>query len=90
MEGFLNFIMILILIWLGLSLFIRYIFPRLLLYWVKRKQKKMMEQMGFKNEDMKETKRREGEVNIDQVPNKEKKGSTENLGEYVDFEDVDD
>jgi len=90
MESFLNFIMILVLIWLGFSLFIRYIFPRLLLYWVKRKQKKMMEQMGMKAENMKEKKAKEGEVNIDQTPKKDKKGSIENMGEYVDFEEVDD
>lgn len=89
MNGFLNFVMILILIWLGFSLFFKYVFPRLLLYWVKRKQKKMMEQMGIKPEDMKEKKTKEGEVNIDQVPNKDKKGSTDNVGEYVDFEEVD-
>ena len=53
MEGFINFILILILIWLGFSLFFRYVFPRLLLYWVKRKQKKMMEQMGIKPDDFK-------------------------------------
>lgn len=90
MASFLNFIMILILIWLGFSLFFRYVFPRLLLLWVKRKQKKMMEQMGINPDDLKEKKTREGEVNIDKTPGKDKKGSTENLGEYVDFEEVDD
>jgi len=93
MGAFLNFIMILILIWLGFSLFFRYVFPRLLLYWVKRKQKKMMEQMGINPEDLKnpnkKKKGREGDVSIDQVPGKDKKGSTENMGEYVDFEEVD-
>ena len=93
MESFLNFIMILVLIWLGFTLFFRYIFPRLLLYWVKRKQKKMMEQMGINPEDLmnpnKEKKGREGDVSIDQIPDKDKKGSTENMGDYVDFEEVD-
>ena len=85
--------MILILIWLGFSLFIRYVFPRLLLHWVKRKQKKMMEQMGINPDDLKnpnnEKKGREGDVSIDKVPDKDKKGSIENMGEYVDFEEVD-
>jgi len=93
MGAFLNFIMILVLIWLGFSLFFRYVFPRLLLYWVKRKQKKMMEQMGINPEDHmnpnKEKKGREGDVSIDKSPVKDKKGSTENMGEYVDFEEVD-
>jgi hypothetical protein len=89
MAGFLNFIMVLILIWLGFSLFIRYIFPRLLLYWVKRKQKNMMEQMGIQQDDVNKKKESEGDVNIDEAPKKDKKGSIENMGEYVDFEEVD-
>ena len=90
MESFLKFVMVLILIWLGFSLFIRYLFPRLLMYWVKRKQKKMMEQMGIDPEAFKEKEMKEGEVNIAKKPGKDKKGSIENMGEYVDFEDVDD
>ena len=53
----------------------------------------MMEQMGINPEDLKnpnkKKKGREGDVSIDQVPGKDKKGSTENMGEYVDFEEVD-
>ncbi len=90
METFLKFIMILVLVWLGFSLFIRYVLPRLLLFWIRRKQKKMMEQMGMKPDDMKEKKRKEGEVKVDSRPDKDKKGSTDNLGEYVDIEEVDD
>ncbi|RLD79096.1 MAG: DUF4834 domain-containing protein [Bacteroidetes bacterium] len=89
MESFLNFILILVLIWLGFSLFFRYVFPRLLLYWVKRKQKKMMEQMGINPDDLNKKPHKEGEVSIDKTPGKDKKGSTENLGEYVDFEEID-
>ena len=89
MEGFLKFIMILILIWLGFSLFIRYVFPRLLIIWVKRRQKKMMQQMGIDPEADKKAKKKEGEVNIDKAPPKDRKGSTDNMGEYVDFEEVD-
>lgn len=49
-----------------------------------------MEQMGMKQEDVNTKKKKEGEVNIDQVPENDKKGSTENMGEYVDFEELDD
>ena len=53
----------------------------------------MMEQMGINPEDLtnpnKEKKGREGDVSIDKSPVKDKKGSTENMGEYVDFEEVD-
>jgi len=95
MESFLNFILIIILIWLLFSLFVRYVFPRLLLYWVKRKQKKMMEQMGLDpdnlDQNMKKAKKdkKEGEVSIDKKPGNGKKGSSDNVGEYVDFEEID-
>lgn len=48
-----------------------------------------MEQMGINPDDLKEKKTRVGEVNIDKVPDKERKGSSDNVGEYVDFEEVD-
>jgi phage antirepressor YoqD-like protein len=91
MESFLKFVFILILIWLGFSLLMRYVFPRLLIYWVKRKQKKMMEQMGIDPDafDQKEENKKDGEVSIDKNPKKDKKGSSENMGEYVDFEEID-
>ena len=89
MDSFLKFVLILVLIWFGFSLFFRYLFPRLLLFWVKRKQKKMMEQMGLNPDDLKEKKGREGEVNIDHIPDNDKKGTGENMGEYVDYEEVD-
>lgn len=90
MDAFLKFILVLILIWFGFTLFIRYIFPRLLLYWIKRKQKKMMEQMGLDPETMKDKKKKEGEVNITRKPGNTQKGPSDDLGEYVDFEEVDD
>ena len=49
----------------------------------------MMEQMGLNPDDLKEKKDREGKVSIDHIPDKDKKGSGENMGEYVDFEEVD-
>ena len=39
--------------------------------------------------DKKEYKKKEGEVSIDKNPKKDKKGSSENMGEYVDFEEID-
>ena len=48
-----------------------------------------MEQMGINPDEMKKKQTREGEVNIDKTTDKARKGSTENLGEYVDFEEVD-
>ncbi len=48
-----------------------------------------MEQMGINPDDLNKKPHKEGEVSIDKTPGKDKKGSTENLGEYVDFEEID-
>lgn len=48
-----------------------------------------MEQMGMSPGADKQKKHKEGEVNIDKIPSKDRKGSTDNMGEYVDFEEVD-
>jgi len=46
--------------------------------------------MGINPDDLNEKKHKEGEVSIDKNPTKDgKKGSMENLGDYVDFEEVD-
>ena len=50
----------------------------------------MMEQMGIDPEAFNKNDKKEGAVNIDKKPGKHKKGSIENMGEYVDFEEVDD
>jgi hypothetical protein len=55
----------------------------------------MMEQMGINPDDLdqrtKKAKKdkKEGEVSIDKKPDKGKKGSSDNVGEYVDFEEID-
>ena len=51
----------------------------------------MMEQMGMDPDAFKEQQKekKEGEVSIDKNPKKDKKGSSENMGEYVDFEEID-
>lgn len=48
-----------------------------------------MDQMGINPDDPNKKPHKEGEVSIDKSPGKDKKGSTENLGEYVDFEEID-
>ena len=35
-------------------------------------------------------KNKEGEVSIDKTPKKDRKGSMDNMGEYVDFEEIED
>ena len=79
--GFLYFLLGLFLLGLLFQLFFRYILPLILLRYVRKKQK---QQEQFFNKNPKE-----GEIKI------KKQGDNKNhldpdVGEYVDFEDVDD
>jgi len=49
----------------------------------------MMEQMGINPDDVNKQNKKEGGVSIDKKPGKDKKGSSDNMGEYVDFEEID-
>jgi len=63
----------------------RYIFPILLKRYIKKKQSQFNQQ--FNQQDS--TLEKEGEVSIKTKP-KKSKNDTNDMGEYVDFEEVDD
>ncbi len=72
--GFFAFILV-------LRIFLRYIFPWILLRWVKRKQREFEKAQGKGN--------RTGDMNVEYDPKKTKTHIDEDLGEYVDYEDID-
>ena len=86
--GFIRFLFILIVVYYVFKLLSRFLFPFLLKQFVKKAQQKM----GVEPEvDIKKAKKKVGQVNIDYIPKKEKKknsGNSEELEDYVDFEDV--
>lgn len=87
-AGFLNFlrtILIIILIWYGLKLIGRYVFPIFFQKMVKNFEKKVREQQGFQQPV---DNSKEGETTIDKKPIQTKE-SNKNVGEYVDYEDID-
>ena len=63
----------------------RYIFPILLKRYIKKKQSQFNQQ--FNQQDS--TLEKEGEVSVKTKP-KKSKTDTDDMGEYVDFEEVDD
>jgi len=81
----LTFLIILILIFvIGPSL-IRLLFPFLLKSFIKRAQKQMNQQFQQQNN----SNSREGEINIKKpTTSKEKAAHKDELGEYVDFEEI--
>ncbi len=85
--GLLRFIVIVIVVYYLFVLFARYVLPILLAMFVRRAQKNMMGDQ-YKAQDVK--RKKEGEVNVDFIPKKKKKGKKENLGDYTDFEEIKD
>lgn len=81
MTKFIIFIFWLIIIYYAFRLLIRYAFPFLIRYFLKRSQKNYYENHQKSN-------KKEGEINIDYVPPKNKKDKKNNFGEYIDYEEI--
>ena len=79
-----KFIFWLIVIYLLFRLLVRFVFPFLVRYFVKKSQDKFYEQ----NPNIR--KKKEGEINIDYIPdkNKKEKKCKPDEGEYVDYEEL--
>ena len=72
-------ILIIIIVYYLVKLFARYVLPVLAKYFIRKATKNMQ-----KNHD--KPKRKVGDINIDYMP--EKKQTPDDLGEYIDYEDV--
>ena len=80
--GLIKTILILLLIYYGIKIISKFLKPFLFKYVANKVEKKFSEQFG-KYED---AQTKEGETTIDKVPTK--KSSTKKVGEYVDFEEL--
>ena len=87
LQGFLRTILIIILAYYVLTWLGRILFPVLFQKAVKNMEKKVREQQGYQyqHEDVKE-----GETVIDKKPRQGHKEDGKKVGEYVDYEEIDD
>ena len=83
--GLLRTLLIILLIYYGLKLVARFAFPMVMKRFGKNMEKRFNEQKAQFNKDQQQTK--VGETVIDKAPRQDQ--SNKNVGEYVDFEDVD-
>lgn len=83
--GLLRTLLIILVIYYGLKLITRFAFPLVMTRFQTNMEKKFNEQRDQMKRDQSTTK--VGETVIDKTPNAKK--SNENVGEYVDFEEVD-
>lgn len=80
-----NFFLILFLIYIISRLFIRYILPYLIRYFLKHHNQNINQPQNKKHY------KKKGEINIDFIPEKDKKNTdNKNFGEYVNYEEIDD
>ncbi|WP_238528693.1 DUF4834 family protein [Kordia algicida OT-1] len=77
-------LLIIVLVVYGLRILARLFGPFMLRYVAKKAEKKFSEQFKQHAENQQRTK--EGETTIDKMPNTK---SSKNVGEYIDFEEVD-
>ncbi len=82
----LEFILWFILIFILFRIFAKFLLPYIIKYYLKKFQQKFNQSTQTKDPN-----RKEGETHVEFVPkSKSKKGkNTENLGEYIDYEELD-
>ena len=85
-QGFVRTILIIILIYYGFKFIGRYLFPVLFQKVMKNVEKKVREQQGYQTQD---DQTKVGETTIEKKPQQPRE-SNKNVGEYVDYEEVDD
>jgi len=85
-TGFLRTLLIILLVYYGIKFLARLFAP----YMVRYMSKKMNEKFGgqFQQQKQSEPKHKEGETIIDKMP-KQDTSSNKNVGEYIDYEEID-
>lgn len=85
MVGVLRVVLIILLIYFGIKILIRWFGPLILRYFLKKIGKKFGAQ--FQNFDPTARTNKEGEVSIEKKPTQEQK-SGKDVGEYIDYEEI--
>ena len=81
--GFVRTILIIMLIWYGIKILSRLFAPYLMRFVAKKAEQRFGQQ-----QNKQQPKQKEGETTIDKSP-KQTKTSNKNVGEYVDYEEID-
>ncbi len=82
MIEFLRFVIVLLVIWYGTKLIIRYVLPWLIMRFINKQQK------NFDNFNRPGNSKKEDEINIKKGKSENRKKDDTSFGEYVDFEEL--
>lgn len=88
LNGFLRTILIILLVYYGLKILIRLFGPYLIRYMSKKIQQRFGGQFQYHQQQTPNKPHNEGETVIDKMP-KSNKTSNKNVGEYIDYEEID-
>lgn len=86
-TGFVRMILIILLIYFGIKILSRLFAPFLMKYVAKKAEQRFGEQFGQPRRQKQENTKKEGEITIDKIP--KTKTSNKNVGDYVDYEEID-
>ncbi|WP_298496396.1 DUF4834 family protein [uncultured Algibacter sp.] len=85
--GLLRTILIIVLVYYGIKILSRIFAPFLLKFAAKKAEQRFGDQFGqFQKGQKQGAQKKEGEITIDKIP--ETKTSNKNVGEYVDYEEI--
>lgn len=82
MIDFLRFVVVLLVIWYGIRLIVKYVLPWLIMHFINKQQR------NYDNYSQKTSRKKEGEINIKKGTGEKKKKDDTQFGEYVDFEEI--
>ena len=86
-TGFVKMILIILLIYYGIKILSRLFAPLLVKYVAKKAEQRFGGQFGQHQKQQQQKPKKAGEVSIDKMP--KTKSSNKNVGDYVDYEEID-
>ena len=88
-SGIIKTILIVLLIYFGFKILLKYFGPLLLRYALKKMGKKFQQQFNqFDGPQAAQRKKQKGKVTIEKKPKNQRK-SNNDVGEYIDYEEID-
>jgi len=89
MYSLLKTLLIILLVYFGLKIILRWAKPYLIRYAARKMAERFEKSFGGSPFPPQEPTKPEGDVSIDKQPQKSNYTSKKNVGEYIDFEEID-
>ncbi len=87
--GFARTVLIILAIYFGVKIIARLLMPYMLRFAAKKAEQRFGQHFGQQQQQYSTKKGKEGETVIDKMPDSKNKSSNKNVGEYIDYEEID-